>query len=498
MQQGMCRSCGKSCGKTCGETCGEQSGHDRGVRGLAGWFMLLMVAAVSVAPGEAGTWPDPEPLLVTLDECVEWALERNSQIVQGRYRRQTAEIAVADARSAFLPSISANYGFSRQLSGPREGSYVDEATGLLVTTLGDRRTSGSQSVGSSLSMSLYDRRNWANLAASRHGLNAAEMEFETTRQQVTFQARQAYFNLLQALRLQQVQEEQILALEEDLRRAETLYELKSVPLSDVLTSRASLESARAAQIDRDNQVATARANVAFIIGLEPRAHVVPADTAFAVQPLPVTLDQAVSRALGTHPELRAQRETILQAKEQLAGTRAGVRHPTVSLSTGYSWSLGSQEEFGGIEDLLLKNYGVSFRIGLSFPIFNRMNTEHAVQTQTLNYRRSMEAFEQAKRQIELEVRQTVRGIEQYRRSVEAHQAAVRASEESARLAEERYQLGTGTFLERLQARSSLFSSRNSLVQAVYNYHIQLARLEQATGGALSELATPLAAPEVER
>jgi outer membrane protein len=462
--------------------------------------LLLLGLALFTMPAlparAADSGPDGAPVLLhaRLSECVELALEQSPLIIQGGYSRESAAVALAAAKSAFLPSVSASYGVSRQLSGPRQGSYVDEATGLLVSTLGDSRTSGSQSVGTSISMSVYDRRNWANLAAGRHALAAAEMDIVATRQQVAFQTKQAYFILLQTLRLQQVQEEQILMLEEDLRRAQTMYELRSVPVSDVLTARASLESARAALIDRENQVANSRANLAFVVGLDPRAQVVPTDSTFAVEPLGITAAEAISRALGTHPELRSQRETILQSKEQLAGTRAGVRHPTVSMSSGYGWSLSDKEEFDGVEDLLLKNYGLSLRLSLSLPIFNRMSTEHAVQTQTLNYRRSLAVFQQAKRQVELDVRRTVLNINQYVRSVEANEAAVRASEESAKLAEERYSLGTGTFLERLQARSSLFSARSNLVQAIYNYHIQLAQLEQAMG---SPLATESVTTEVQ-
>ena len=57
-----------------------------------------------------------------------------------------------------------------------------------------------------------------------------------------------------------------------------------------------------------------------------------------------------------------------------------------------------------------------------------------------------------------------------------------AAEESAKIVQERYSLGAGTVLERLQAQSSLFQARSSLVQAIYNYYIQLAQLELAMGG----------------
>ena len=52
------------------------------------------------------------------------------------------------------------------------------------------------------------------------------------------------------------------------------------------------------------------------------------------------------------------------------------------------------------------------------------------------------------------------------------------------MARERYELGTGTLLERLQAQTTVFQARNNLVQAMYNYHIQLAQLELATGESL--------------
>jgi outer membrane protein len=93
----------------------------------------------------------------------------------------------------------------------------------------------------------------------------------------------------------------------------------------------------------------------------------------------------------------------------------------------------------------------------------------------------MEDLEQAKRQVALDIRRTFLNIEWYRRSIEANEIAVSAAEESYTLAQERYALATGTQLERLEAQSSLFAARSDLVQAQFNYHIQLAQLDQAMG-----------------
>ena len=422
-------------------------------------------------------------LRLSIDDCVAIALQQSAQVVQGRFNVESAAIQVENARNAFLPSINASYGMSRSLSGPREGSFVDPATGEITSTLGESSTSGSQSLGASFGMDLYRPANWVGLASSKLARKAAKMDLSTSQQQVVFEVKQGYFSLLQAIELMAVQAEQVSVSEEDLRRAETLFEIRSVPLSDVLTARATLASARASMIDRENSVELARADLAFAMGLETIVRIEPQQDSFAVVPLTLSYEEALAHALESRPDLRSQKISMLQAREDLKGTRYELLHPTVSMSTGYSWQLRADEQFQGPEDLFLKNYGYSLSLSLSLPVFNRFSTQNSIKSQKLSYRQSMADLEQAKRQVALDIRQAFLNIELYRRSIEANQIAVSAAEESYKLAQERYGLGTGTQLERLQAQSSLFAARSDLVQAQFNYHIQLAQLDQAMGKA---------------
>ena len=63
----------------------------------------------------------------------------------------------------------------------------------------------------------------------------------------------------------------------------------------------------------------------------------------------------------------------------------------------YSWSIGKDEEFGGIEDLFLKNYGYGIGLSVTMPIFN-FNTSNNLKRQKLQYLLSQERLDQAKRQ----------------------------------------------------------------------------------------------------
>ena len=329
-------------------------------------FCWLVVGILTRPSGAT----EPAALRLSMDDCIAIALEQSAAVIQGRSNIEAAALQIGNARNAFLPSISASYGMSRSVSGPREGSFVDPATGEVTSTLGESTSSGSQSLGTGFSMNLYNRGNWTALASSKLGHKAAEMDLSTSQQQVVFEVKQGYFGLLQAIELMKVQTEQVRVSEESLRRAETLFEVRSVPLSDVLTERAALASARANLIDRENSVAVTGADLAFAMGLRTYEPIVPVEEEFAMVPLALSYEEALALALEHRPDLRSQEFLLLQAEEDLRGTRYELLHPTVSMSTGYNWRLRADETFAGPEDLFLKNYGYSFNVSLGLPLFN--------------------------------------------------------------------------------------------------------------------------------
>ena len=421
-------------------------------------------------------------LRLSLGECVEIALQNNTQLAVGRYQRDIADAQVDNSRNAFLPNLSSGWSMSRGITGPREGATIDPTTGLLITTLGESRTSGSQRVSGSMNMTVYNPRDWANLSASRKGLKASEMDLADRRQQVVFQVNQAYFNLLKAKKLLGVQQEQVRVSEESFRRNKTLYEIGSAPVSNVLSAQSDLERNRATLIQRENAVEINRSSLSYVMGLGPDVRVTLTEEVFEVGDLPITYEEALDRSLKGHPAILSDKYSMLQSRDQLRATRYGVRHPTASMSASYGWTLGQDEKYVGVEDLFMKNYSYRFGLSVSLPVFNRLSTENNVKIQKLRYLQSLENLDQAKRQRAQDIKQSFLNLETLRRSRTAYQAAVRASEETFNLQSERYKLGAGTFLEQQTAQLNLFNTRSQLVQTEYDYHIELARLTQQVGG----------------
>ncbi|MCZ6633948.1 MAG: TolC family protein [bacterium] len=444
------------------------------------WFQIVCLVVGLTVRLQA---QEQKEMQLNLDECVQIALGNNSSLVIQKYTVLIAENNVVSARRSFLPNTS-NITFSKtqSITGPREGQFFDANTGLIVSALGESTVGGSQrfSVGG-IGIPIYNATLFSTLASNKQNLRSSEHTLSNTRQTVIFNAKQAYFQLLTAIKLLESQQEQVKLSEENLRRSEVLQEIGSTAISEVLNARANMANARATLIQRENDVEQARVNLAFQLGLGTDVYIIPTQLDFSVQSLSLSFEEAAATALRESPDMLSRKYGLLATRETLKGLQRSLFHPQVTANGSYSWNLSNDDTFRGVEDLFLKNYSYSFSISATIPLYN-IQARDNIKTQKINYYRAMEQLDQAKRQLAQNVQVTFLNIKRLQRSIDASKASVEAQEKAFELAQERYNFGAGTFLELLTGQRDLFQARSNLIQNIYNYQISLAQLQQRLGG----------------
>jgi outer membrane protein TolC len=416
--------------------------------------LVCTVLTVSVLPARARVY--------TLEECIEVALTENTTLARAREDLRSADANVMSGWSGVLPHVSAGATASDNLA-VIEG--VDIKSEGLTGSIG-------------LSQTLFDGSTFARIAGAHRGRTATELSLEFTRREIVFETKRAYYSLLRAVQLRDVQEEAVDLVREQLRKTRSLFDLGSASKSDLLKAQVQIGEAELAFIATDKAAEIARAGLALSLGIDVTTEIE------AVDPPEDSLEEEVTdfdieAAISSRPDIKSWEELLVAARRSLLASQAGW-WPELNLSMSYSRGVGSHW-LGDLFEDPGQNYTRSTSVSLSLPIFNGLATKASVD----GSRSSLRSYEISLRNARLlaayEIESARLSAEEGRRSVEVAGQSVLQAEEDLRVSEERFRLRAASMLELIDARVAYSRARAGLVDARFNYEIAKAELKLALG-----------------
>jgi outer membrane protein len=240
------------------------------------------------------------------------------------------------------------------------------------------------------------------------------------------------------------------------------------------TARQAVTQAR--EIEAQNKLRDARQALREITGRTfDRVQALRDD--FALQtPDPAVLERWIDSAFDQNLPLRARREAVEVARQEVERQRAG-HYPSVNLLLSHNRRDSGSTLFGGgssveTTDLTLR---------LSVPIFDGFLTTSVTQEAAHRFQKVQEDLELERRAVERQTRAAYDGtisgvalIRALRQSVDSQQSALSAKEEG-------YRAGLLTLLPVLDAQRDLFLAKRDFAQARYDYLVNRLRLKQAAG-----------------
>lgn len=417
--------------------------------GLLGAVLLTTLVA-----GEASA------RVYTLDECIEIALTQNTSLAGAREDLHSARANVLSSWSSVLPRVSGGLTKSEHLT----------------VVGGEDSTSDSFGGSLGLSQTLVDGASFARIAGAHRSRTATELSLEATRRRTVFETKQGYYGLLRAVQLREVQSEAVELAREQLRKTQSLFDLGSASRSDLLKAQVQVGEAELALIAAEKSAETARAGLAFILGIDVTTDIEAVETTEDEREEEVT-DYDLETAISSRPDIRAWDESLVAARRSLLASKAA-RWPDLGLSVSYSRGAETFEEFR--EDMS-DDYSRSVSLSLSVPIFNGLSTKASIDNSKSQLRSYEIAVRNARLQAAYEIETARLGVDEGRRSVDVAQQSVMQAEEDLRVSEERFRLRAASMLELIDARVAYSRARADLVDARYNYETAKAELKLALG-----------------
>ena len=426
-------------------------------------FAALFFLASVAAPSAGADYPPvitagpPAPAVVwTLEDVIDIALKNHPLVKAADADTVAAEARKGQAQSAWYPFVNLSTGYSRNRTFSTQTGLSDVSSngfvrGDLTWMLYDFGRTGAS----------VDRAD-ANAAATR--ANAA-----TTREDVVFAAKVAFYNVLRTQKTMEFQRENLRQREALLRQATAFYEAGVRAKIDVARAEANLYDARAQVSQAENDLRVARITLLQRIGVEG-----PAEFGLSGQlpelALPGDMADWVAEAEKNRPELRALLEKERAATESFRGARSEY-YPYLTGSAGIG--------YGSDTFPLEQNYGAA--VTLNFPLFSGFLTREQVKEASATISSARFEMTEAKRRVRLQVEASAYSVQEAQERLGARKKEREASEENLRLATARYEVGAGDIIEMIDAQTQMVRSDTDTVNTAFDYAVSVASLLRAMG-----------------
>mgnify|MGYP002771394574 FL=1 len=396
---------------------------------------------------------------MTLDKCIELALGNNPQINAAFH-----DILASDAR---IKQVWANY--FPQLSW--QTGYTKIKQLQLSDALGRNLTFNYYILGQvTLQQMLYDFGVTQNQATiKRLDYEAYKTTLSATINDVIYQTKDAYFNLLFAFENRRVAEDTVKKFEMFYNQAKAFYEIGMNPKVDVTIAEVNLSNAKLQLIQADNAVNLAVAKLNNVMGV-PFIDKYNVQERLKYQPVDVTFNKSVEIARDARPELKLAELKVESANQTMKLVKKSY-FPTLSVEGQYqrggkSWN---------------SNYGYNIGGYLNFPTINGMLIKNEIKEARYLYDKEIANAKNTQNSIYLEIQNAYLTLEEKKNQMPVAILGVKQAKENYELSYGRYRVGEASPTELKDAQINYQQAQLTYYKALYQYNSSKAALEKAIG-----------------
>lgn len=407
---------------------------------------------------------------LNLPKTVQMALDYNRDIKNSQYALKKAEYAINQAQAGKKPTV--DYNFGAQRSRATDAATYSRAASLMG---GANSVSNAFSNGISVNIPLYTGGLVeGQIDVAKLGKTNAQEEILRVEQATKYSAIQGYYGLLAYQELQGVYHEAVDNLQGHLDNVQAQYNVGTKAKVDVLSSDVSLANAKTTAITADNNVAVTESNLNNILGLPLETKLNLADHQLPFDTYNISLQEATDYAMKYRPEVLQAAIAVQEAERNIDIADAGNK-PTVAITGGNDWA---DNTFPGI-DANKRSWKVA--AGVTYNFYDGGATKAKVNQAKQDLLVARETEQKTREAVQLEVKQAYLNIRSAAQKVEETQTVVDQARENYRIQNIRYQAGVGINLDVLDAQLSLNEAQVNHIQALYDYNVGIAKLEQVMG-----------------
>ncbi|MDF2455216.1 MAG: transporter [Cytophagaceae bacterium] len=448
-------------------------------------LLLLLVLPLSVFAQE-----QQEPAAFTLKEAIDYALEQNFAVKNAQLQKELSNARKGEVRGLLLPQVSGtvdyNHSFQVQKNILENGvgliNRPDLPQGAVIPT----QLSLANQLLPSLNASqvLFDQASFSAQNAAKANEEISEKNITKSKIEVSVNVTKAYYGVL-------VNEKQLIAINKNLARMDSLYQETNARFEsglarniDVSRIQVSLNNMKQEKERVTRNVNLSRSVLRYHLNLS--------------EANPLGLKDSLYEGQITDIEAAAKQDTkavhenrieysIIKSQERynlydMRATSAG-RYPRLSAVAAIGYNPAATEFSNITQNERWQQYSL-VGLRLQVPIFSGFSLNYKIKQKKIQQGVTQNNKLALEKEINLEVEQALINLHNSMQSFRIQRENITLAQQNLEVLRAEYEAGIALNIEVVTAEASLIDAQTNFYSAVYNALVAKADYDRATGNIL--------------
>ena len=418
---------------------------------------------------------------LTIQEAISIALKRNSSLIKLKNNYESSKSQVLNAYGQLIPNLAVQGGWSWYRVNDIGGIQRD-FFGQDVQVPPSQTDTRSYDVGLGGSFTLFNGlSNYETINQAKNNVKASEYNLSKQKQNIVYETTDFFYLALNAAELLKVRDENVQYYKKFLETVQERNKLGAVAVADVYSAQVQLGNAELQSIQAQNDNETIKNNLLNFLALnvmDEYTFVDPFGTDKAVDTDKYMKDfqdiqTMVSAALDSRFDYKSQEATLDAARNGINSAKGGIYQSLTGLYQYYTYAA----DFNSLFNRKTFNVGLT----LNVPIFSNFNVENQIQMAEVSYNNAREDLSVLERQVKIDVKQGFNDLVAAKKTLDVAVNNAIYAEETRKINQERYNLGSATILDVLQAGRDFTDAQRNKINAIYDFYRQHDKLTNSLG-----------------
>lgn len=403
---------------------------------------------------------------LTVGQVLKRVLETHPAIAQAEQNTHAAEARVLQSASARSPEVTTEVTYA----------FLGPVAKLAFPGLGDFKLYPANNYDAHVvgRYTVYDfGKVDAAIDLNRSRVQTSRDAIELTKSTLAYQAIRVFYAILLLEKSIAVQNEQIDALRQHIDITKRRLAAGAATSFDVLTTQVRVAAAQNQKIDLESAAAKQRAMLAQLLGFTSGS-AVHVRGELEQTSIPLNNDSLLQAAILQRMELKLSRDAGLSAELQQKAASLGNK-PTLKVNLSYGLKNGYIPNL----DVLRGNWVAGVKAEV--PIFDGGRTDHQQEEAQAIVLAEEARQRDIQQQVRTDVEQAVTDVQSAAAKIPISEIQVQQAREAVSMAKLRYETGTVTNLDLLDAQTAESTARLGNLQALHKLILSKYELQRAIG-----------------